>query len=191
MGREIVLASISPRRRELMKLLKIKFKAVDSGYEEVMHRHLPHDQLVEFLALGKAKSAAKKYSSSIIISADTIVSFQGKAIGKPKNKSDLLKMLKSFSGKPQEAVTGTVVLDARSGKVFSDVSKVKIVFRKLSQKEILEYAEDKQAYDKAGGYGPIDKGINLLQSINNDYTIALGLPVSFVLNSLIKLGVKV
>jgi len=132
MQRQIILASVSPRRRELLKLLKIKFRAVDSGYEEIMHDHLPHRQLVKFLALGKAKAAAKKYPDSIIIAADTVVSFRGKAVGKPKNKESAFKMLKSFRGKPQDVITAAVVMDAARKKVFTTIAKSRVHIKNLS-----------------------------------------------------------
>ena len=191
MNKKIILASVSPRRKELLKLLKIKFRVVESGYEEIMHEHLSHSELVKFLAMGKAKAAAKKYPESIIIAADTIVSFRGKAIGKPKNKQAALLMLKKFQGKPQEAVTGVVVMDAASGKILTAVKKSKIFFKKLSDREILEYIKSGEAYDKAGGYGPLGKGMNLIRKIRGDHTASLGLPMEFVFNALVKLGVKI
>lgn len=191
MQRQIVLASISPRRKELLKLLKIKFKVIDSGYEEVMHKHFSHTELVKFLALGKALAAAKKYPKAIIIAADTIVSFKGKAIGKPKDKTDAFKMLKSFSGKIQYAVTGAVVMDAASNKVLAKVVKCKIYFKSLSDKETSAYIKTGEAYDKAGGYGPLGRGMNLIEKIKGDYTTAIGLPMEFVFNALRELGVKI
>src|SRR3989344_3836015 len=119
MERQIILASTSPRRREIMKLLKIKFKAVDSGYEEVLHGHLPHHELVKFLALGKAKAAAKKYPKAIIIAADTLVSFKGKVLGKPKNKREAVKMLSELSGTSHTVFSGMAVMDAQAKKIIS------------------------------------------------------------------------
>jgi septum formation protein len=191
MKRQIILASISPRRRELMNLLKIKFKAVDSGYTEVMHKHLSPKDLVRFLAVGKARAAAKKYPKAIIIAADTVVSFKGKAIGKPKNKQEVFKMLKSFSGQTQEVFTGAVVLDAANKAILTTVATSKIYFKALSQKEIFTYSKSGEAMDKAGGYGPLGKGMNLLKKIEGDYTTAIGLPMEFVFNALAKLDVEV
>ena len=86
MNRQIILASTSPRRLELFKLLGIKFKAADSGYEEIVDSKLNHQDLVKFLAVGKAEAAAKKYPKAVVVAADTMVSFRGKIIGKPKLK---------------------------------------------------------------------------------------------------------
>lgn len=192
MTRQIILASTSPRRRELLKLLKVKFKTVDSGYVEVMHKHLAHNELVKFLALGKARAAAKKYPGAIIIAADTIVSLQGKAIGKPKTKQEAYRMIKTFSDKKTHyAISGAVVLDAKTGRLFSVADSVKIYFKKLSKREILNYVNSGEAFDKAGGYGPLGKGLNLIQKIQGDYTTAIGLPMGFVVSALCQLGIKV
>lgn len=190
MNRQIILASISPRRRELMKLFKIKFKAVESGYDEVVDPRLPHSELVKFLALGKAKTAAKKYPNAIIIAADTMVSFKGKAIGKPKNQREAFLMLKKFSGTVHSTVSGVVVLDAKTKQIFTHCDGIKIYFKKLSDAEIKAYLLHNEALDKAGAYGPLGKGMNLIKKIEGDYTTAIGMPLNFVFNSLLKLGVK-
>ncbi len=174
-----------------MKVLDIKFKAVDSGYEEVMHQHMGHRQLVMFLAFGKAKAAAKKYPSSIIIAADTIVSFKGKAIGKPKSKSEAYKMLQSFSGKAHYVISGVVVMDAKNKQALSFTDSVKVYFKKLSAKDIKKYLASGEAMDKAGAYGFIGKGFNLVEKIEGDLTVDLGLPLGFVFNALEKLGMEV
>lgn len=174
-----------------MKLLKIKFKAVDSGFEEVVDPKLSHGELVKFLALGKARATAKKYPKAIIIAADTMVSFKGRIIGKPKNKADTFKMLKSFNGKPQDVVTGAVVMDAESNKFLTTVVRTQVYFKKLSDKDILNYIASGESLDKAGGYGPIGKGINLIARTEGEYTASLGLPMKFVLDSLAKFKVKV
>ena len=190
--RQIILASISPRRKFLLSLLHLKFKVVDSQYEEVMHQHLPHQRLVQFLALGKARAAAKKYPNAIIVAADTIVSLGGRAIGKPKTKQEAYEMIKTFSDKKTHyAVSGAVVLDAKTHRVFTTADTVKIYFKKLSKQEILNYVDSGEAMDKAGGYGPLGRGLNLIQKIEGDYTTAIGLPMGFVVSALCQLGIKV
>lgn len=189
--RKIILASVSPRREQVFKLLNVKFIIRDSGYVEVMHKHLPHEKLVKFLALGKARAAAKKYPSAIIVAADTIVSFQGKAIGKPKTLKEVTLMLKSFSGKPHTLITGTAVVDAKSGRTFSNVTKSRIYFRKLSTKEITAYVKSGEPFDKAGGYNLQGKGFNLIAKIEGDFTNNLGLPMGVVFNFLQRFRVKI
>ena len=191
MRREIILASVSPRRRQLMKLLKIKFKAVDSGYEEVLRKHLSHPKLVKFLAAGKAKAAAKKYPRAIIIAADTLVSFKGRVLGKPKSKTQAFQMLKSLSNTAHLVHSGVAVLDARKNKIIMGHDATKVYFRKLSATDINAYIATGEPMDKAGGYGPLGKGINLIKKIEGDSTTQFGLPLIFVSNALMELGVKV
>jgi len=190
MQRQIILASISPRRRELMKLLKIKFKAVDPEFDEKIDPKLSHTDLVKFLALGKADAAAKKYPGAVIIAADTMVSFKGKVIGKPKNAKDAFKMLKAFSGKPHLVHSGVAVLDAKSKKLIIGHDTTKVYFKKLSHQDINKHIASGQAMDKAGGYGPLGSGLNLIRKIEGDGTTQFGLPLMFVSNALMELGVK-
>jgi septum formation protein len=191
MNRQIILASTSPRREQVFKLLNIKFKVVDSGYEEVVDPKLTHEELVKFLALGKAHAAAKKYPNAVIVAADTMVSFQGKILGKPKNKKDAERMLKSFRGKSQEVLTGVAVLDSRTKQVILGTEKIIVYFKKLLPQEISAYIKTGEPFDKAGAYSPQGSGFNLIEKIEGEFTNILGLPMPLVFNSLAKLGVKV
>ncbi len=191
MNRKIILASTSPRRQQIFKLLDIKFKVADSGYEEVVNPKLKHEELVKFLALGKAHAAAKKYPNAIIVAADTMVSFRGKAIGKPKNKEEAEKILKAFSGQSHEVISGVAVLDAKSKQVIIFVDKIKIYFKKLSPKDIAAYIKSGNPFDKAGGYNLQGPGFSLISKIEGDFSCGLGLPMTKVFNTLEKLGVKI
>ena len=190
MQRQIILASISPRRRELMKLLKIKFKAVDSGFDEKIDPKLSPRKLVIELALGKAKAAAKKYPKAIIIAADTLVFYRGQIIGKPKDKSQAYQMLKMLSGTVHDVISGVVVLDNLKNKIFRGSDKTKVYIKNLSDRQIKTHIASGQALDKAGGYGPLGSGLNLIKKIEGDATTQFGLPLLFVSNSFFKLGVK-
>ena len=174
-----------------MKLLKINFKVADSGFKEVLQKGLSHRAQVEFLAMGKAKFAAKKYPTAIIIAADTMVSFKNKIIGKPINSKNFYDMLKSFSGKPQEVLTGVAILDAANGKSFVAVKKSRVYFKNLNKLQIQNHIASGDGWDKAGGYGVMGKGLALIQKIEGSHTASLGLPLEFVINALIKLKVYV
>ncbi|MEK7161108.1 MAG: Maf family protein [Patescibacteria group bacterium] len=189
--RQIILASVSPRRKEIFKSFGIKFKAIDSGYEEILQKHLTHEQQVVFLAVGKAKAAAKKFPKAIIVSADTMVLFGSKIIGKPKNIKDAEKMLRSFSGKTQIIMTGVAVLDAQTGQVLTHVEKSSLLFKKLTKADIAEYIKHGKPLDKAGGYNLQGYGFNLIQKIDGDFTNNLGLPMGVVYNFLQQLGIKI
>lgn len=175
----------------MFKLLGIKFKAVDSGYEEVVDPKMSHENLLKFLAAGKANAAAKKYPRAIIVAADTMVSFRGKILGKPKNEADAIRMLKSFSGKRQEVITGFAVLDAKTRQVISSVDKIEVRINNLTSGDIAAYVNSGEPFDKAGGYGPQGLGFNLIEKIDGDFTNILGLPMTGIYNALEKLGVKI
>lgn len=186
--RQIILASTSPRRKQLLSLLAIKFKAVDPKYDEVLHQHLTHQDLVKFLAMGKAKAAAKKFSNAIIIAADTIVSFQGKALGKPKNAEEAIRTLKKLSGKAHYVYSGVAVIDTKTKKTVNVFNRVKISFRKLTKKEIENYVASKEPMDRAGSYAMQGLGFNLIKKIEGDITTVIGLPMTVVYNALKELG---
>ncbi len=186
--RKIILASASPRRKQLLSLLAIKFKSVDSKYEEVLHQHLAHQDLVKFLAMGKAKAAAKKFPNAIIIAADTIVSFQGRALGKPKNAEEAIQTLRKLSGKTNEVYSGVCVIDTKTGKIVNVFDKVKVYFKKLSEIEIKNYVASKEPLDRAGSYAMQGLGFNLIKKIEGDITTVIGLPMTVVYNALKKFG---
>jgi septum formation protein len=188
---KIILASTSPRRKQLLGLLKIKFKIVDSGYKEVLHKHLAHEELVKYLALGKAQAAAKLYTNAIIIAADTLVSFKGKSIGKPKSKQEAFLMLKSFSGKKQIVYSAAVVFNSNTKQILVGCDKAQVYFKKLSEQEINSYLTTGEYKDRAGGYGAQDRGFNLIEKIEGNITTWIGMPMEFVYNALQKLGVKI
>lgn len=156
-----------------------------------MNQKLKNDVLVKFLALGKAKAAAKKYPNAFIISADTVVSFKGKAIGKPKNSAQAKQMLTSFSDSSHYVITGTVVMNAKTKKFLTTSEKIKITFKKLSPEIIKSYIESGEPFDKAGGYNLQGSGFNLIKEIKGDFSNGLGLSMSFVFNALNKLGAKI
>jgi septum formation protein len=191
MNQPIILASTSPRRKQLLSLLGVKFTAVDSGYEEVITQDMPHEKLVVKLALGKAEEAAKKYKNAIIIAADTIVSFNGKALGKPKTKDEAVKVLKSLSGKKHLIITGLIILNSKTKKVFKSVDVVKVFFNKLSDQEILAYVKTKEPFDRAGAYAFQHKGFNLVKKIEGHVSTAIGMPMEQVYNGLKIMGVKI
>src|SRR5579864_2345197 len=176
MQRQIILASASPRRKQLLSLLAIKYKAVDSGFVEKIHHGITPEKLVNQLALGKAKAAAKKYPKAIIIAADTVVVHNGKAMGKPKSREEAIGMLKSFSGKSHFIISGLAIVDGK--KTLAASEKVKVYFKKLSTHDIIDYIETREPMDRAGAYALQDLGFNLIAKIEGDLTAAIGLPMN-------------
>ncbi|MCL5666247.1 MAG: Maf family protein [Patescibacteria group bacterium] len=180
MKRQIILASTSPRRRELLKHLGIKFQVADSGYEEVHHKHFKPQDLVKFLAEGKARSTARRYPKAVIIAADTSVYFKGKAYGKPKNLAQARSMLKGFSGKTHQVYTGLCVLDAKTGKTTVRAVKTLVTFRKLNSKGLKTYLMTGEPMGKAGAYAIQGLGAGLIEKVSGDYNNVVGLPLTLL-----------
>lgn len=188
--KKIILASGSPRRKELLKKLGIKFEVVPSDYEEDMSLKLKPQELAKFLSLEKAKSVAKNYKNAIIISADTFVVFKGKYIGKPHSKIEAKRMLKDISGKSHLVITGFTIMDTKNKKTISKTVETKVYIKKLTPKEINAYAKTKEPLDKAGAYAIQGLGKSIVEKIEGDYSNVVGLPIYALAESLKKFGIK-
>jgi septum formation protein len=189
--RKIVLASTSPRRKEILEKTGLKFKIIDSGYEEVMVQNSDPIRLVKKLALGKAKNAAKRYREEIIIAADTFVVLGQKKLGKPKSKAEAKRMLKQLSGKTHSIITGFVVIDTMHDKTIAKVSETKVYFRKIKDSEIDAYLKTDEPMDKAGAYAIQGLAAIFVKKIEGDYFNAVGLPLNDLVQVLDKLGLQV
>lgn len=190
MDRQIILASTSPRRRDLLKHLGLKSRVVASNYREIHHKHLKPEALVKFLALGKAEAVAKKYPRAIVIGADTIVVYQGKVFGKPKHKAEAMAMLKELSGTTHYVYSAVVVIDSAAKKKLVKVIKSKIYFRKLQAQGIKNYIATGEPMDRAGAYAVQDKGAGLIKKVQGDYTSVVGLPLDALSEMLKKFGAR-
>lgn len=191
MKKRIILASTSLRRHFLAEKMGLEFEVVPSDYEEDMTLNLPPEELVMTLALGKAESVAKKYGNGIVVGVDTIVMFNNKTLGKPKDKSDAFKMLKSFSDKTQEVYSGIALIDCGSGKIIKDYEVSKVKFRKLEDSEINAYINTGQAFGKAGAYAIQELASIFIERVEGCYPNIMGLPVQKLYQNLKKMGVNI
>ena len=180
----IILASASPRRRELMKYITDDFTAVSLDCDETLPDDIKPMEASEYLAVLKAKAAAEKYPDSVVIGCDTTVILGDKILGKPKDKEQCIADISVLSGNTHQVVTGCVIICGDKIVSFSEVTDV--TFRKLTESEITAYADTDEPYDKAGGYGIQGKGSELIQSINGDFFNVVGLPVGRLFNELKK-----
>jgi septum formation protein len=187
--RKIVLASKSPRRKCLLEQIGLKFDIHESDYEEDMQALSDPHELVKFLALNKARDVAKHYDDAIIIGADTFVIFKDKFIGKPKNEQDAREVLRNFSGKEHEVVTGFAIIDTRNNVIINDVGMASVKFRDLSEAEIDNYIATGEPMTRAGSYGLMERAAILIESINGDFYSVIGLPLNKVYVNLLKMGV--
>ena len=171
-----ILASGSPRRRELLKFIIPEFEIITADIEEVCPDNMAAKECPEYLALKKAKAVAKNYDGFTVIGADTAVFLGEKMLGKPKDKRQAIKMLKSLSGKTHSVITGCAIVNGKRQKSFSVETTVK--FLELDDSQINEYIATNEPFDKAGAYGIQGFGSLLVEGICGDYFNVVGLPVS-------------
>lgn len=170
----IILASQSPRRQELLKLITNDFEIKVSNVDETLPSGISPKDAV--LYLSKIKAEPFKNGSDIIIGADTVVALDGKILGKPKNDENAREMLKFLSGKAHSVFTGVTLIKGDIKRSFSVETKVK--FFDLTDEEIDEYIKTGEPADKAGAYGIQGYGSLLVEKIDGDYFNVVGLPVS-------------
>lgn len=179
----IILASASPRRRELLKFITEDFTVRVSDTEEVTDPALSAEETVKSLAVIKGEAVAEGFPEDTVISADTIVVLDGKILGKPKDEEDAFRMLSSLSGRTHEVFTGVCVLHSGRRLIFAE--RTEVSFFPLSEDEIRAYIATGEPADKAGAYGIQGKGCTLVKAISGDYNNVVGLPVAG-LNRLLK-----
>ena len=188
--RTIVLASSSPRRRELLERAGVVFTVDPPNIEENMRRKLTVRELVKTLALEKASEVALRRKNAIVIGADTIVSIGNYKWSKPENEEEARRMLQTLSGKSHSVWTGFCIIDTKSGKRIQRAVKTEVTVRVLSSQEIKRYIETGESLDGAGGYKMQGTGGFVIEKIHGDYTNVLGLPLSAVLDELKKMGIR-
>jgi septum formation protein len=174
-----ILASASPRRREILSRLGLHFRVVPSGLEEPeRNRHETPSRYAVRLACLKAREVSQKHKSGFIISADTIVVLGNQILMKPESKADAQRMIRHLSGRWHEVVTGICVVDCTSGREHSAFSRTRVHFRKLSPAEIDWYIKTGEYRDKAGAYGVQGYASLFIDRIEGCYFNIVGFPIS-------------
>ncbi|MBQ7123742.1 MAG: septum formation protein Maf [Oscillospiraceae bacterium] len=171
-----ILASGSPRRKELLSLIIPEFEILVSGCEEFVPEGTPAEKVPALLAEQKALAVAKLRPDDVVIGSDTVVVLNDEIFGKPKDKNHAHAMLRALSGKKHFVYTGVAV--AEKGEVRSFVQKTEVEFYELSDETIDKYIESFEPMDKAGAYGIQGKGSVLVKGIVGDYFNVMGLPVA-------------
>lgn len=174
----IILASQSPRRKELLELAGIKHRVVVSAVDEVMDADLDVAGQVQDLAIQKACAVADLFESETVIGADTIVVCDGKILGKPKNEEDAFNTLKNLSGRKHQVMTGVSIINKEKELLTSFVNITDVEFYYVTDEWILNYIKSGEPMDKAGSYGIQGKGFELVKSISGDYYSVMGLPIA-------------
>jgi septum formation protein len=186
MQQRLILASGSPRRKELLSNLQIEFDIVVSNIEEIVDKDLRPEEVVMSLALQKANDVARQSTDAFVLGADTIVVYQDHILGKPINEEDSYRMLKLLSGRTHEVLTGVAIVTSNEQVTFYE--KTEVTFWELSDSEIKAYIESGEPTDKAGSYGIQQLGSVLVKQIKGDYFSVVGLPVSRTIRELRKVG---
>ena len=184
-GKKLILASKSPRRADLLKMIGLDFKVVPSHFEESLNYHLNDHELAEFLSFKKAKEISQKYPNNIVLGADTIVILEEKRIGKPKNINESISILKNLSGKKHIVITGVTLIKKNSNSLQSFCEITEVYVHPISDDQIEFYAKNFNTLDKAGSYGIQDWFSVCIKKINGCYYNVMGLPVSKLYRHLI------
>lgn len=183
---KIILASQSPRRKQLLQWAEIDFDVAVSGTDETFPENLPIENVPVFIARNKAKAVQQKMDiDKIILAADTIVVLDETIISKPVDRNDAIKILQTLSGKKHHVITGVVILKGSEEISFHDITEVE--FHPLNDEQIIFYVDKYKPYDKAGAYA-IQEWIGVvgIKSIKGDFYNVMGLPVSRVVQALNK-----
>lgn len=202
---KIVLASGSPRRRDLMDLVGAKYIVIPSDKEEDMSGHDPA-KMVEGLSSMKAMDVVTKvqdkikagelsaeYSNSVVIGCDTVVAYEGKILGKPKDEAQAFDMIRDFAGKAHHVFTGVCLIVLKDGQVSKKVNyhvATAVNVLPMSDDEIHKYIATGETLDKAGAYAIQGRFCPFIESIEGDYYNIVGYPISSIYHELNKLGIQ-
>ena len=185
---KIILASQSPRRKELLERMGITdFRVIPAKGEEIATRLLSTDQLVEELSRRKCAEVAAEHPGDLVIAADTLVSVNNRVLGKPHSEEDAARMLAALSGRLHMVYTGVTV--SCQGKTLTCHESTSVRFRTLTQADIIRYIATGEPMDKAGAYGIQGYGSVLVEGISGDYYNVMGLPVCRLARMLARFGV--
>jgi len=186
----LILASTSPRRREIFALLGIPFEVIEPTFEERVSAELSiRDEVLAF-ALGKAQSVALDHPDAIIIGSDTMIALDGEKFGKPSDTNDARRMLRALSGKTHRIFTAVAIVDRAGGPGLGIVERVDVDMRYLSDADIDNYLACDESLDKAGAYSIQGQGAELIAAIRGDYLAAVGMPLKPIADYLIGRGLS-
>ena len=187
MNISIVLASASPRRKELMKLITDKYEIRVTDVDETVAHDVPTDKSAEYVARIKAE-AARCSDNEAVIGCDTmVITPEGRILGKPHDREDCRRMLRALSDRIHRVCTGVCIIHGSNISTFTETTEV--IFDPLTDEDIERYMDTGEPFDKAGGYGIQGKGSLLVKGIIGDYFNVVGLPVNRLFKELRKMGI--
>ena len=189
--RMLVLASASPRRRQLLEQLGLTFIVDPSACREESSIEKEPHALARSLSLEKAKTVASRYKDAIVIAADTLGVFEGRIIGKPRNDAQAREILTALSGRCHSVITGFSVLDSRTGKSITESVETRVVLTRLSSAEIDAYVQSGEPLDKAGAYAIQGLGAAIVERTEGDFFNVVGLPLFALCRALEEFDIKI
>ncbi len=173
----LILASTSPRRREILSLLGLPFEAIAPEFDETISSHLSiEDEVLDF-AIGKARSVALHHPEAIVIGSDTMIFLAGAKIGKPADLADARRILRLLSGQTHSIYTGVAILDGCGGAGLQTMSKVSVDMASYDERATDAYLACNESMDKAGAYSIQGEGRKLIERIDGDFLAAVGMPL--------------
>ena len=186
-----ILASVSPRRKELLKGMGIEFDVIPSGIDEkFLNGETPRDHV---LRLSKEKSSAvsRNNPDAWVLGADTVVIIVGEVIGKPGTQNEARAMLARLSGREHQVITGFTIVNKSADVMITDAVESFVIFKEISEDEMNWYVKTKEPYDKAGGYAVQGMAAFFIREIRGSYTNVVGLPLTEVVTALKRVGALV
>lgn len=188
---KIILASASPRRKELLEKIGLKFEVEPSDYAEDMRSGLSPAELARAISLEKARVVASKHKNTVVIAADTFIVFRGKIMGKPGTEAEARRMLMMLRGKPHSVITGFTILDTDRNRVLTKSVETVVHIKNLTSEEIDAYVKSGEPLDKAGAYAIQGLGSVIVERIEGDYFNVIGLPLSALAEGLKEFGIHI
>ena len=183
----MILASASPRRKEILENFGFSFKTIVKNIDETSNKTRAEEKILE-IAEKKAKAAAIDFPDENVVGADTVVVVDGKILGKPKDEKEAFSMLKSLSGRSHEVITAFSFININKNISYSDYEITKVYFKNLTDDEINWYINTKEPMDKAGAYGIQGKGAFFVEKIEGDFFSVMGFPLGKFVRFLNKTG---
>ncbi len=173
----LILASASPRRAVLLKLLPVKFQVLPAIAEEVAHEHLSPLEVCQLNAHRKARAVAKQIPDALVLGADTLVFLDDEILGKPRDRAEAERMLARLQGRHHQVVTGVCLMRRRSHRERIFAVSTDVLFHPLNARQIRDYLAGMNPLDKAGAYAIQERGELIISEISGSYSNVVGLPV--------------
>lgn len=186
--KDFIVASASPRRKEILSMGGFGFRIIPSDCDETIKEKLSPEETVKVLAERKALSVLSENENSVVLGCDTVVALGDEILGKPSDREDAFKMIKALSGKTHRVCTGVCIAD--KDKIKSFVSVAEVEFYELSDETAESYVATGECDDKAGAYGIQGLGGTLVKSIKGDYYAIVGLPYAETVRVLSEFGIR-